>query len=103
MIYEILTQKLLLITYQTWFSRSIIGARIVIVKVSGILTRKDVNGIADTVRQTNSIIESVCRENGRVFIANSNIKDSHLNSRGLPLNSSGSLLSQNNFKLSLRT
>ena len=71
--------------------------------VSGILTRKDVNGIADAVRQTNSIIESLCRVNGWVFIANSNIKDSHLNSRGLHLNPSGSLLLQNNFKLSLRT
>ena len=68
------------------------------VMVSEIVTRKDVNGIADTVRQTNSIIESLCRVNGWVFIANSNINDSHLNSRGLHLNSSGSLLLQNNFK-----
>ena len=70
--------------------------------VSGILTRKDVNGIADRVRQTNSLIESSCCENGWVFIENSNIKDSQLNSRGLHLNPSGSLLLQNNFKLLLR-
>jgi hypothetical protein len=30
--------------------------------VSGILTRKDVKGIADRVRQTNSIIKSLCTE-----------------------------------------
>ena len=70
--------------------------------VSGILTRKYVNGIADRVRQTNSLIKSSCCENGWVFIENSNIKDSHLNSRGLHLNPSGSLLLQNNFKLLLR-
>jgi hypothetical protein len=52
--------------------------------------------------RTCSIIKSSCRENGRVFIENSNIKDSHLNSRGLHLNPSGSLLLQKHFKLLLK-
>jgi hypothetical protein len=53
------------------------------------------------VRETNKLVKSMCDQNNWYFIANSNIRTTHLNARGLHLNHSGSLLLQNNFKLAI--
>lgn len=66
--------------------------------VSGILIRTDVKALADRVSETNRLIKSLCNQNNWNFLTNSNIVASHLNSRGLHLNPSGSQLLQSNFK-----
>ena len=64
--------------------------------VSGIITKTDVKAIADRVSETNKSIKSLCNQNNWGFLPNSNIEALHLNSRGLHLNHSGSLLLQSN-------
>jgi hypothetical protein len=66
--------------------------------VSGILTTTDVKALADRVSETNRLIKSLCNQNNWEFLTNSNIEASHLNSRGLHPNHSGSQLLQINFK-----
>ena len=67
--------------------------------VSGIISRSDVISASSRVRETNELVKSVCNQKNWIFIPNINLKTAHLNARGLQLNSPGSLLLQNNFKL----
>ena len=67
--------------------------------VSGIISRSDVISASSRVRETNKWVKSVCNQKNWIFIPNTNLKTAHLNARGLHLNSPGSLLLQNNFKL----
>jgi hypothetical protein len=69
--------------------------------VSGVITRSDDMSASSRVRETNKLVKSMCDQNDWNFIPNSNIKNTHLNVRGLHLNPSGSLLLQNNFKLAI--
>ena len=69
--------------------------------ISAIITRSDDMSASSRVRETNKLVKSMCDQNNWYFIANSNIRITHLNARGLHLNHSGSLLLQNNFKLAI--
>ena len=51
--------------------------------VSGVITRSDDMSASSRVRETNKLVKSMCDQNDWNFIPNSNIKNTHLNVRGL--------------------
>ena len=66
------------------------------VGISAILVRSDKQDFAAKAIQVNNILKGYRSRNRIPFLSNSNINASHLNMKGLHLNSQGSLASQQN-------
>lgn len=60
--------------------------------ISNLITRRDQPGLCQKVDETNKKLEVVCRQHNVDLISNQNIKVSHLSSKKLHLNKSGSSL-----------
>ena len=66
------------------------------VGISALLVRSDNSSLASKIKQVNAILKEYCNLKKIPFLSNSNIKNYHLNSRGLHLNKKGSLVLESN-------
>ncbi|XP_028412624.1 uncharacterized protein LOC114535523 [Dendronephthya gigantea] len=67
------------------------------VGISAILVRSDNHDLTVKATQVNNILKGYCIRNKIPFLSNSNMNESHLNTKGLHLNRQGSLALQQNF------
>ena len=64
--------------------------------ISSLVTRCDGEDVAEKVNEANTILKSNCMKSNLAFLDNSNINQSHLDSRGLHLKPNGTSVLQAN-------